>query len=152
MTDTPRSLARSPAVDIPGVDAVDVDGSGKRVAHATLRLEERHGPTPPRRLVAIETQDGATYRFQRYTPSEPLVFDSRENPDGTAFTRDARLPAHVAAVRDAIQAGSLQPRPHDRELAHAAVRGDTDSVTATRTGPATTSVATDGGHCDPPDQ
>lgn len=99
----------SDAVPMRGVDAVDQPNRGKVVADATLTLEARRGPTPARRIVALETRDGALYRFQRHSPDEPLTYYNREQPDGSEFATRAPLPAHVEEVRDAIMAGDVRP-------------------------------------------
>jgi len=102
-------LRESESVPFRSVDDVDLEGQGKKVVDARLRLEERRGPTPARRVVAIETRDGAVYRFQRYARDEYLAFYNRENPDGSEFQRNASLPAHVQAVREAIMADDVLP-------------------------------------------
>lgn len=99
----------SERVALRGVDDVDREGQGKKVVDAWLHLEARYGPSPARRVVTIETRDGAVYRFQRYGRGEFLAFYNRENPDGTEFKRRASLPAHVQAVREAIVADDVLP-------------------------------------------
>jgi len=102
-------LRESESVAMRGVDDVDREGQGKKVVEASVRLEERQGPTPARRVVSIETRDGAVYRFQRYGRDEYLAFYNRENPDGSEFQRKPSLPAHVEAVRTAIMADDVLP-------------------------------------------
>lgn len=99
----------SDTVPMRGVESVDPPNCGKVVADATVTLESRPGPGPARRVVSLETQDGALYRFQRYERGEPLVFYNREKPDGSEFVTRAPLPAHVEEVRDAIMAGDVRP-------------------------------------------
>lgn len=102
-------LRESEAVPLLGVGRVEREGQGKTVVSASVRLEERQGPTPPRRVVSIETRDGAIYRFQRYGRDEFLAFYNRENPDGSEFKRKAALPTHVQDVREAIMSGDVLP-------------------------------------------
>ena len=103
------ALRTSDRVPLLGVEEVERDGKGKTVTDAWLVLEERHGPTPARRVVSLQTQDGAIYRFQRYRTDEYLAYYDRQNPDGEQFQRQAPLPAHVEAVRDAIVAREVLP-------------------------------------------
>jgi len=99
----------SDPIPLLGVEEVEREGQGKKVVDAWLVLEGRHGPTPPRRVVTVETRDGALYRFQRYGRDEYLAFYNRENPDGSEFQRRASLPAHVEAVREAIVNSEVLP-------------------------------------------
>lgn len=102
-------LRESDVVPLSDVDDVEREGGGKTVVAARLRLEERYGPTAARRVVSIETRDGAIYRFQRYGSDEFLAFYNRENPDGSEFKRKAPLPGHVEQVRRAIMDGDVLP-------------------------------------------
>ncbi|AGC65568.1 hypothetical protein K745_gp43 [Haloarcula hispanica virus PH1] len=99
----------SDPVPLLGVEEVERESQGKKVVDAWLVLEGRHGPTPARRVVSIETRDGAVYRFQRYATDEYLAFYNRENADGTSFKRAAALPEHVEAVRTAIMDHEVLP-------------------------------------------
>ncbi|AAY24975.1 ORF 49 [Haloarcula hispanica virus SH1] len=101
--------SESDPVPLLGVEEVERDTQGKKVVDAWLVLEGRHGPTPARRVVSIETRDGAVYRFQRYGRDEYLAFYNRENPDGSRFQRAASLPEHVEAVRTAIMNREVLP-------------------------------------------
>lgn len=103
------NLRESERVPLQGVEGVEHGNSGKKVADAWLYLEERHGPTPARRVVCLETRDGAVYRFQRYSTDEYLAFYNRENPDGSEFERAAQLPEHVEDVRESIMDREVLP-------------------------------------------
>ncbi|AFD02318.1 putative protein 37 [Haloarcula hispanica icosahedral virus 2] len=92
----------SERVDLLGVGEVERPGSGKVVADAWIHLEGRPDPTPARRLLYVETADGAVYRFQSYGPDEYLTFYDRRNEAGDRHTKAGRLPAHVEAVRAAV--------------------------------------------------
>jgi len=96
---------------------VEQEGSGKTVDSASLVLRDTGTPGPRKRVVSIRTEDGATYRFQRYGTDEYLAFYDRTNADGDQFQVNARLPAHVEAVREAIQNGEAEPWPDALERA-----------------------------------
>lgn len=125
------SLRESRDVPLAGVDDVEREGSGKKVVDARLRLEERHGPTPARHVVALETRDGAVYRFQRYGTDEYLAFYNRQNPDGSEFRRRAALPEHVQAVRRAIMDREVLPEfePMMEAMQQVGMGGESDVPT-----------------------
>jgi hypothetical protein len=104
---------RSEDVPLRGVGDVPQVGRGKTATTATLHLEAREGPTPPRRVVTILTDDGAEYRFQRYGPSEFLSPLDRKLPDGPRKPGITRIPNHVKRVRRAIHDGEVVADPSD---------------------------------------
>jgi hypothetical protein len=109
----PDALAVAGPIPLTDVDDVEQPNTGKVVAEARLRLEERHGPSPARQVVSIETRDGCVYRFQRYAAGEYLAFFNRTNAEGKNFLRATALPEHVEAVRVAVQDGRVFPALED---------------------------------------
>jgi len=98
----------SERVDLRDLFDVENPATGKDVADAWLHLESREGPSPPRRLLCIKTDDGAIYRFQRYDTDEFFAFYDRRH-EGRRTTKANQLPAHVEAVRRAVMDKDVLP-------------------------------------------
>lgn len=100
-------------------DELEQPGNGKQVAEVRVALEDNtFHPTLGKRVVAVETQDGAVYRFQRFSRDEPLVFYNRENPDGEKFERDGRLPENVNEVVAQLEEFENVPDVDELEQRH----------------------------------
>ena len=139
-----EDLTTAGPVAFEDVDEFDV-GHGKDVVDARLFLEERYGPQPYRRVVEIETADGATYRFQRYDVDEHLVQYGRENADGEEFTSKQPLPSEVEAVREAIQERDVLPDFEEFVAAETEVEHDVDDEPGGGKAERSLRIVTDGG-------
>ena len=123
-------LRTSDSLAISGWRGLDVRRGQVRVEMVRLHLEERPGPSPPRRVVSMTTASGKVYRFQRYGTDEPLVFYERVRDDGSKATKAANLPRHVEQVRDLVTDGEAGPTAAQMDRALAYVERDDDLAPA----------------------